>query len=152
MKISKMNSIPMDEWQTPSYLFDILKTQYHFQFDCCATAENRKCALYSDDLESLDSIPIMAWMNPPYSIAWKMFEQYFSIVKKGVAIYRCDNMETALWQKVIFPNADWIFIPDRRISYEGIDGTGVRFPSALIGLGVNVPKDLSGTVVMVEPR
>jgi hypothetical protein len=62
----------------------------------------------------------------------------------GVAIYRCDNFETGIWQKIIFPNATWIFIPDRRVCYEGLDGDGARFPSALIGFNVDFPNVLTG--------
>lgn len=62
----------------------------------------------------------------------------------GVAIYRCDNMETKVWQEIILKNADWIFIPKGRISYEGKVGKGSRFPSALIGVGVSAPKEIEG--------
>ena len=81
-----------------------------------------------------------------------MFKHFFKIIKKGVAIYRCDNLETALWQKEILPNCSWIFIPDRRVSYEGLDGDGARFPSALIGVGLDIPKGLKGTILEVKPN
>ena len=73
-----------------------------------------------------------------------MFKHFFKEVEKGVAIYRCDNMETKLWQEIILPNATWIFIPNGRISYEGMEGSGSRFPSALIGFNVEPPKGLKG--------
>jgi hypothetical protein len=76
-----------------------------------------------------------------------MFEYFFKVVKKGVAIYRCDNLETGLWQKIIFPNADWIFFPKGRVNYEGLDGSGSRFPSALIGIGLGYPKNIDGFVL-----
>ena len=31
-----------DEWRTPQELFDVLNKQYFFDFDCCATNENKK--------------------------------------------------------------------------------------------------------------
>lgn len=146
----KGNNPLRDGWQTPRKLFDTLNKQYKFTFDCCATNNNRKCKSYSNDFENIDIVKRTSWMNPPFSIAWKMFEHFFKVVHKGVAIYRCDNLETGLWQRVIFPNADWIFIPDKRISYEGIDGEGARFPSALIGVNVDIPKGLSGTILKVR--
>ncbi len=91
-------------------------------------------------------------MNPPFSIAWKMFEHFFKVMNKGVAIYCCDNFETGLWQKIIFPNATWIFIPNKRVSYEGLDGDGARFPSALIGFNVEPPKGLEGTILYPNSR
>ncbi len=89
-------------------------------------------------------------MNPPFSLAREMFEHFFKVVSKGVAIYRCDNLETSLWQEVILANADWVFIPKGRISYEGKEGKGSRFPSALIGKGIPIPKELKGFTLKVQ--
>ncbi len=144
----KGNNPLRDGWQTPKRLFEDLNKQYKFKFDCCATDKNKKCKHFSDDFEYMGIIQMISWMNPPFSIAWRMFEHFFKVVNKGVAIYRCDNFETRLWQGVIFPNCSWVFIPDKRISYEGIDGDGARFPSALIGYHVDPPKELEGTLLI----
>ena len=134
-----------DEWETPSDLYENLLNQYHFDLDCCAVRDNSKCIDWSNDFLSLSKTNnLFCWMNPPFSKAWKIFEHFFKVVKKGVAIYRCDNLETGIWQKIIFPNCDWIFIPKYRINYEGLDGMGSRFPSALIGVGVDPPKYIDG--------
>lgn len=139
------NNESRDEWQTPQWLFDILDNQYNFVFDCCASIANRKKHFYSYNFEKSKYIGIkMAWMNPPFSKASEMFKHFFKTVRKGVAIYRADNFETKIWQEVIFPNASWIFIPNKRIAYEGMAGKGSRFPSALIGFNVEPPKELGG--------
>jgi len=88
-------------------------------------------------------------MNPPFSKAYEMFNHFFKSVKSGVAIYRCDNLETKIWQDVIFPNATWIFIPGGRVCYEGMKGSGSRFPSALIGFNAPKPKGLNGTILKI---
>ena len=146
-------NIPLrDMWETPQPLFDELNKQYHFNFDCCASYNNSKCKYFASERNPFQistKIKDMCWMNPPYSIAWKMFEHFFKIVERGVAIYRCDNLETGLWQRIIFLNADWVFIPDKRISYDGLDGDGARFPSALIGIGVEPPIKLNGVTLKV---
>lgn len=146
----KGNNSLRDGWQTPQQLFSDLNKQYNFKLDCCADDKNKKTDRYFWDFEKVTEVNEVAWMNPPFSIGRKMFEHFFKVIKKGVAIYRCDNFETGLWQKVIFPSADWIFIPDKRISFEGIDGEGARFPSALIGVGVDIPTGLKGTVLEVK--
>lgn len=139
-----------DGWQTPQQLFNDLNKQYLFNFDCCADISTTKCIHFSSNFENVSIIyDTIAWMNPPFSIAWKMFVHFFKVVPKGVAIYRCDNFETALWQKIIFPLCSWVFIPKTRIAYEGLDGVSPRFPSALIGLGVDPPRGLSGTILKV---
>jgi len=150
----KGNNALRDEWETPQELFDILSGQYEFNFDCCANQGNSKCKEWANNFELFQDNCLnnsICWMNPPFSIAWKMFEHFFKEVKKGIAIYRVDNLETGIWQKVILPNCDWIFIPKGRISYEGIDGQGARFPSALIGIGVDIPKEIEGTTLSIYP-
>jgi site-specific DNA-methyltransferase (adenine-specific) len=145
------NTIERDTWQTPQWLFNKLNKQYKFDFDCCASEENHKCRLWTDNFKivEIDSADI-SWMNPPFSKAREMFEHFFKVIGKGICIYRCDNLETALWQEVILKNADWILIPQGRIFYEGKEGTGSRFPSALIGIGIEPPKDIEGVVLLVK--
>ena len=152
----KGNNSSRDEWKTPNWLFNILNKQYKFKFDCCASHTNSKCKYFASkrtEFQISTFVGDVAWMNPPFSKADKMFFHFFNIVEKGVAIYRCDNMETKIWQELIFPNATWIFIPNRRIAYEGMEGKGSRFPSALIGLNVKEIKDLGGiTLTPSEKR
>ncbi|MFW5793901.1 MAG: DNA N-6-adenine-methyltransferase [Bacillota bacterium] len=135
-----------DSWETPFFLFEELHKQFNFTHDCCATKENCKCARYFPDFKKVDYTftHYVCWMNPPFSKALEMFKHFFKVVHKGVAIYRCDNFETKIWQKVIFPNASWVFIPNKRIAYEGMQGSGSRFPSALIGFNVPVIESLDG--------
>jgi hypothetical protein len=139
-----------DDWQTPQWLFDKLNEQYIFYFDCCASSENKKCMDWHDDFLKVGDEEAgfiendMCWMNPPFSKAKQMFQHFFDVVPHGVAIYRCDNLETSIWQDIILKYATWVFIPKGRISYEGKVGKGSRFPSALIGFNVEAPKGLDG--------
>jgi len=146
------NNLERDEWQTPQWLFDKLNKQYSFTLDCCTNGKNNKCISWTSNFEMWVSAGInhTCWMNPPFSIAWKMFKHFFKVVKQGVCIYRCDNMETKIWQEVILPNATWIFIPNKRIAYEGMEGKGSRFPSALIGLNIEEPKELQGVILRLK--
>ena len=147
----KGNNPSRDEWETPSWIIDPLMQQYNFEFDCCATKENKKAERFSEGgFQDIKIVEEIAWMNPPFSKAYAMFRHFFKVVKKGIAIYRGDNLETALWQKEILPNCSWILIPDRRVSYEGLDGDGARFPSILIGIGVEVPRSIKGIILEVK--
>jgi len=139
-----------DEWQTPKWLFNKLHKQYNFTFDCCACKENHKCEHWTNCFDENYSFENkMCWMNPPFSKANIMFKHFFKVVSEGIAIYRCDNFETKIWQEVIFPNCSWIFIPSKRIVYEGMEGKGSRFPSALIGLNVDLPLELNGIILKI---
>lgn len=136
------NNESRDLWRTEQKLWDKLNQQYGFTFDCCANKDNSKCSKFSNNFELINLIEVInevCWMNPPFSIANRMFKHYSDIVKKGVCIFRCDNIETKVWQEQIFPHASWVFIPKGRVSYTPFDikirGGQTRFPSALIGYG-----------------
>lgn len=156
MKANRSGNIESrDDWETPNILWDKLDEQYNFQVDCCANKHNYKVNLHCEDFEItiksnfiINTNVLTCWMNPPFSKAKKMFEHFFKVVSKGVAIYRCDNLETKIWQEIILRNADWIFIFDYRINYTGKKGTG----SALIGIGVKPPKSLTGTTLFLNKR
>ena len=145
-----------DEWETPEKIFDPLDRQYNFRFDCCATYENTKTENFSSRFEKLDKseeyIINPAWMNPPFSKAEKMFKEFFKKIDQGVAIYRCDNLETKLYQNIILEKADWIFIIKGRVNYKGLNGSGARFPSALIGVGLEPPENISGHILSCEKQ
>ena len=141
------NIVERDLWQTPQKLFDALDYQYNFGTDCCASEHNTKCDEYFGDFEKVVAVNNTAWMNPPFSKASRMFKHFFKVVTKGVAIYRCDNLETKLWQNIILKNATWILIPNKRINYKGVGGNRAVFPSALIGYNVEIPKNIDGTVL-----
>ena len=145
------NNESRDIWETPKWLFHDLNRQYHFDLDCCATEKNRKVGDFSNNFLRFRAISLFkcVWMNPPFSKAYDMFEHFFGSVKSGVAIYRCDNIETKIWQDVIFPNCSWVFIPNKRITYEGMEGEGSRFPSALIGFNIKKPIGLQGIILEV---
>ena len=139
------NNPSRDDWETPDELFLPLMKQYKFTFDCCASEKNTKCKDFSPNFEYCSlSVSRTGWMNPPFSKAKEMFTHFFDNVYRGVAIYRCDNLETEIWQTIIFPNASWIFIPHKRVAYKGLAGGGARFPSALIGVNVECPKFVKG--------
>jgi len=150
----KGNNSERDEWETPQKLWDKLDKQYKFTTDCCASKENTKCKDWTNNFLAYSEKEgsHIHWMNPPFSIAGTMFAHFFQNIKKGVAIYRCDNFETGIWQEIIFPWADWIFIPNKRTEYKGLSNKWDRpvFASALIGVGVEHPKELEGTVLLIS--
>ena len=147
------NIASRDTWQTPQRLWNKLDEEYRFNMDCCASIENKKTLAFYSDFKVHDRSELLnriCWMNPPFSKAYEMFKHFFKVVDQGVAIYRCDNMETKIWQDIILKHADWIFIPKGRISYEGMEGRGSRFPSALIGVGVRKPKLNNGCILDIN--
>lgn len=156
----KGNNFERDIWETPQWLFEKLNNQYEFKFDCCADEKNKKCDGWHDDFEKVGTEESglmddeMCWMNPPFSNAENMFKHFFDVVPCGVAIYRCDNFESKIWQEIIFKNCSWIFIPNKRVAYEwkGSKQGSPRFASALIGFNVEPPTHdfIEGTLMVVK--
>ena len=77
-----------DTWQTPQELWDKLDEQYSFGFDCCASKDNKKTRLFSNDFLLMKEFmfkenPLCCWMNPPFSKAYAMFEHFFKVTDKG---------------------------------------------------------------------
>lgn len=149
----KGNKENRDDWETPNEMFENLNKQYKFNFDCCASEQNHKLKNWTNDFTNLTYIDRVCWMNPPFSKAGEMFEHFFKSVSRGIAIYRCDNFETRIWQDIIFKNCSWILIPKGRVTYQYNkdirNGKGCRFPSALIGFNVPIPKHIKGTILGV---
>ena len=145
-----------DEWETPQDLFDKINKQYNFTFDCCSNGRNNKCISWTSNFEMYVTAGVkhIHWMNPPFSKAKIMFQHFFKVIDKGVAIYRCDNLETKVWQQMILPNASWIFFPNKRTEYKGLSNKWDRpvFASALIGLNTDPPKGIDGFTLIPEIR
>jgi len=151
------NNESRDLWRTEQKLWEKLNKQYGFKFDCCANKINTKCNDYSNNFEEINLIDLVdkvCWMNPPFSNAYRMFAHYSQVVQKGICIFRCDNMETKVWQEIILKHCNWVFIPKGRVSYTPFDinirGGMTRFPSALIGFNVEPPEDIEGTCLSIN--
>lgn len=141
------NNVNRDDWETPQELWEKLNEQYIFTVDCCASKQNTKCPLWFDIFESkLWEDNKIHWINPPFSKADQMIKHFFKVVKKGVGIYRCDNIETSLWNFILI-KADWVHIIKGRTNYVGHEGKGARFGSALFGIGLPPPKGINGVTV-----
>lgn len=132
----------LDEWGTPPKLIRVdLGLGVYDALDVCASKENHKFAAYWTETDNAltQAWPVnqLCWMNPPYSQARQFFEKAASEAARGVkiiAIYKATNLETDLWQSVIFGSAKGIlFIRGRTEYLNGAETKkGVPFGSALI--------------------
>lgn len=129
-----------DEWGTPLELIALLGLKED-TLDVCASAENHKFAQYwtkEDDCLNRDwPREQWCWMNPPFSQALSFFKKAAHEAAKGskiVAIYKASNLETEVWQDVIFTNASAVLFLKGRTNYvTGQDNSkGVPFGSAII--------------------
>ena len=68
MNTDLMFSSNTDLWSTPQDFFDLLKNEFSFTVDVCASPENAKCEkYYTKDIDGLaQKWEGVCWMNPPY--------------------------------------------------------------------------------------
>ena len=137
------------EHEKLNWLFNHLNEQYNFKFDCCGTKENTRCLRYprSGKFTDINELNEIAWMNPSQEKPDFMFEHFFKIIKGGIAIYRCDNMNSNIWQDIIIPKGHWVFILNEKQNNDNFIISELKFPTAIIGIGVNLPEGLNGRVL-----
>lgn len=153
---SQVRGTGSDEWQTPQELWNKLNQQYGFTLDCAASEANHKCERFCSMENSFFSYQgfqenDVLWCNPPFSNTYG-FVFHLAVVSGAknlptVGIYRSDNMETKNW-RLIWENADWIFVFDKRVHYVNpVGGDTCPFGSALFGFNCEPPKGLSGYLI-----
>lgn len=139
MKSRVVFSAKSDEWETPQDLFDQLDQEFHFELDCAATYENKKCARYLSDALEVDWSS-MNWLNPPYSMCRafiaKAFEQ--QVMGNTTVLLVPSRTDTRWWHDHIW---DRFFHRPRtgveirflkgRLKFGGA-AAGAPFPSVII--------------------
>lgn len=105
----------LDEFYTPSYVFDPLNAEFKFDLDPCATAEAAKCLRYfSKNFDGLSQYWTgkRVWMNPPYSALWEWTAKVHQEMSIGsgaelvVGLYPANRSEQPFWQHFIEPVRD----------------------------------------------
>ena len=144
MNNALMFSSKSDEWSTPQDTFDRLNSEFLFDVDLAATAENAKVpSFYTKEMDSLsiswsgDTMrkdgPACGWLNPPYSSPQQWIEKFLAH-GDGVALVQVSKARwfDRLWASsvpMVLNRADFKFI--------ATDGTykGVFMPTCFIALG-----------------
>ena len=77
-------SFDKDTWETPDYIFNWLNSRFNFDFDGCASEENKKTELFSDDFlnEDFDDT-YRIFVNPPYSNVGPFLAKAKELKEKG---------------------------------------------------------------------
>ncbi len=128
------------DWETPQWLFDKLNSEFHFELDVCASANNHKCPAYINEEQnalirewSLPFVPVNCWMNPPYGRgigAW-MKKAYEESLKGCVVVCLVPaRTDTNWWWKYSLQGYEIRFIKGR-LKF-GNANNCAPFPSALI--------------------
>jgi site-specific DNA-methyltransferase (adenine-specific) len=126
-----------DEWATPQELFDKLAARFGgFTLDCCATADNAKCAAYFTRADDglAQTWTGRVWCNPPYGRAiglWlrKALESVQSGSAELVVCLVPARTDTAWWHDIA-AKGEVEFLPGR-VRFGGAS-SGAPFPSAVV--------------------
>lgn len=136
---SKTPKEDRDKRQTPRFLFRRIQHLMNMPIvhDVCAEPHTTKCESFwaeEDDALSIDwmeelsqknltqgrSMPYAVWMNPPYSNPEIWCKKAYQESKFGLIIIGLlpDDRSTGWYQDWVEDKAAFIYLPDRRISFE----------------------------------
>ena len=89
------------ERETPKWFFDHYDREFHLGLDVCATAQNKKCALFFTKNGLRRSWFSNIWLNPPYSEIepWCKKAWEYAQTGKGVVVALLPVWPTAPWFK-----------------------------------------------------
>jgi len=131
------------DWATPQDFFDQLDTEFKFDFDVCANANNAKCSNYYgiEDDALQKTWKGYCFMNPPYGreiSKWvkKAYESAFG----GQATVVCllpSRTDTRWWHDYVM-KADTVRFIQGRLKFDG-QSNSAPFPSVVVVFG-NYPK------------
>ena len=123
MKNRILNNV--DDWKTPSYIYDELNKEFNFDFDPCPLQHN---------LEEWDGLSIewgdSNFVNPPYSRKLKelFVKKAIEESKKGktCVLLLPVSTSTVLFHDYILPNKKEIRFIKKRIKFIGVNTFGEK--------------------------
>ena len=125
------------DWSTPDELFALLKKEFRFRLDVCASKWNAKCErFYSKKDDGLaQTWRGVCWMNPPYGneiSAW-VRKAHASAQKSSTLVCLLPaRVDTAWWWDYVI-TGEIRFLKGRlAFTRRGQDSTTAPFPSAIV--------------------
>ena len=136
MSSARTGDSSKDEWQTPTWLFELLHKEFRFVLDAAATEENALCEWFFDkETNGLESEWFgNVWVNPPFSQLKKWVEKGFEQahsnpkVQSVVMLVPARTDTAAWWNYVRFGEVR--FLPGR-LRFVGATNSA-PFPSAVV--------------------
>ena len=126
-----------NEWATPQDFFDKLNTQFDFNLDPCATAENAKCKKFftiEDNGLEQDWSKYRVFCNPPYGRGLKDWvRKAYEESKKGALVVMLlpARTDTSYWHDYVVGGGADVRYLRGRLKFGGSENSA-PFPSALV--------------------
>jgi phage N-6-adenine-methyltransferase len=126
-----------DDWETPSWLFDLLDDEFGFIVDAAADGNNaKKCLAITCNSIETDWVRIYGkvafWLNPPYSQWQRFIKKAYDESQKGATVVCLipSRTDTVAWHELVM-KADEIRFVRRRVNFVG-GKSSAPFPSAVV--------------------
>lgn len=107
-----------DEWETPQTIYNELNSEFSFDLDPCATANNAKCEHFftiSEDGLTKQWSGHTVFCNPPYSRVSEWVKKSYEEAKKGatVVLLLPSRTDTRWFHDYVYGKAEVRFIRGR---------------------------------------
>ena len=141
-----MFSKASDEWSTPEATYAALDAEFHFDLDCAATPENRKCPRWlgpgsaQPDALSVSWEAPRCWLNPPYSRVRDFMAKAAAEAQRGCMVVALvpARTDTRWWHAHVWDGAAHAPRPEvevrflsGRLKFGGMP-SGAPFPSVVV--------------------
>jgi phage N-6-adenine-methyltransferase len=123
-----------DEWATPDWYVDGLRTEFPFTLDPCANHENHKCSRYFTEVDNgllQDWGTEYVFCNPPYSEVGNWMEKAYASAKAGATVVCLvpSRTDTRWWHSFAMKGEVRLLVGRLRF---GNSKNSAPFPSALV--------------------
>ena len=127
-------------WQTPTAIFRDLDSEFNFELDAAASAQNSLCKKFiskEDDAILMDEWPASRiWLNPPYKRNSHFLEKAVKESLKGklVVVLIFARTDTRWWHDWVMPYASQVRLIKGRLHFSKADGMSgpSTAPSAIV--------------------
>lgn len=129
-----------DDWQTPKYIFDAMRTTFHL--DVASPAHPTHVpAMKLLSSNSLDDLWLnFIWMNPPFGGRNGLDPWLRKFIRHGNGVCLVPDRTSAPWFQMAAPHMDAILFVSPKIKFERPNGTIGKSPgtgTALMAIGAN---------------
>ena len=114
-----------DLWQTPKEIFNTLNKEFNFNFDVCASHENKlveTCYWTAEDDALIQNWGLTNWCNPPYSDIGPWVDKAASEHEQGCTTVMLVPADTSVkWFKRAYDSCNEVRFISGRISFINAD-------------------------------
>ena len=133
-----MDIDPRQEWATPDDFWQVINTEFDFQLDACARADNAKCENYiTPEIDALsplvnwiDEQTRCVWVNPGFSnmTPWvtKAYDEAQKYPDAVVVVMGLPSFSAKWWRELVLPKASEIRLLSSKQRVQFVAPPGIK--------------------------